>query len=57
LEIVNYKDVREFSGAFKGDVTDRFIKRIHKLLMKGLKGNFGTVTQGGTNKEILLSNK
>ena len=47
LEIVNYKDVREFTRAYRGDLTDKFIKRIHKLLMKGLKGNYGQPVNAG----------
>lgn len=47
IEIANYKDVRSFMRGYKADITERFIKNVHKLLMKGLKGRNGLPVNAG----------
>lgn len=47
LEISNYKDVRDFVKKYKGEVNEKFIKNLHKLLMKGIKGDHGYPISAG----------
>jgi fido (protein-threonine AMPylation protein) len=47
LEIANYNEAREFLKTYTGDVTENLIKRIHALLMRGLKTSSGRPIKGG----------
>lgn len=56
LEVANYKDVKEYLKGYSGEVTEKLIKRIHQLLMHGIKGYNGKLINAGeyrTNQAIL----
>lgn len=47
IEVANYNDVKKFMASYRGDVTEKLIKDINRLLMKGVKGPDGEVINAG----------
>ena len=40
-EIVNFKELRNFLDGYRGDITERFIKRVHEIIMRNLLESAG----------------
>lgn len=47
LEVSNYTYVKEYVEAYSGGITENFIKRVHKLLMNGIRGSNGKLIEAG----------
>jgi len=47
LEVANYVDLREFMATYRGEVNEKFILQIHRLLMKGIRGKNGRLVNAG----------
>jgi Fic family protein len=52
LEVANYNDIREFTEGYRGEVTEKFILLLHKLLMKGIRGQNGSLVNAGEYRTI-----
>lgn len=56
LEVSNYTEVKNFLDTYNGDVTERLIRHIHRLLMNGIRDDNGKLINAGeyrTNQVIL----
>ncbi|RLI78629.1 hypothetical protein DRP07_10905 [Archaeoglobales archaeon] len=40
-EIVNFRELRSYLDAYKGDITERFIKKVHEIIMRNLLDSAG----------------
>lgn len=47
LEVANYREVKEFVQYYRGDLSESFILRTHKLLMKGLRSRDNKPIEAG----------
>lgn len=57
IEVSNYNIVRKYLESYNGPVTEKLIRRIHALLMNGVKGANEKLIDAGnyrTNKAILV---
>ena len=56
LEVANYNRTREFLDGYSGDITEKMVKQIHRLLMSGITSTNDKSVKGGeyrTNQVIL----
>ena len=47
IEVANFNDIRKFMGSYHGEVTEKLIKDINRILMKGVKGPDGEYINAG----------
>ena len=52
LEVANYNDFNNELGEYKGKITESVIRKIHLLLMKGVKNHSGKLVDAGNYRKI-----
>lgn len=51
LSVANYNNVKEYMDGYSGPITENLIKRIHKLLMTGIRGQNGKLINAGEYRQ------
>lgn len=55
LEVANYNDLKKELGDYKGDITESLIRKIHLLLMRGVKNHSGKIVDAGNYRTVQAS--